>query len=282
MIALTQQLLGALAFAGLFGLIAIGVSLIFGMTGIINFAQGDLLMVGSYVALAVADGTGSLALGVVAGALAVGLLGVLIYLGLFDRVKDQPIAGFIVSIGLISILENGMQEIAGPQEQQLPTSLGEFRWGSFVFLQSDLIILVVCVAVLTGLLLAYYRTPFGRIVRACVEDKETASLMGINVRRVNTAVLGVSAALAGLGGGLYLMSYSITPFFGSQLVVNGFLAALLGGLRRIEGAVVGAFAIGLVQGLNAQYGPSAWTPVLVYGLMITILLARPGGLLAER
>jgi branched-chain amino acid transport system permease protein len=282
MIELLQQLLAAFSFAGLFGLIAMGISLIFGMTGIINFAQGDLLMVGAYVALLVTTTMKSLPLGIIAATVAVGLIGVLLYRGLFDHVRNDPISGFIISIGLIIVLENTVQEIASPEPRTYNSSLGAFKIGGVAFFENQLIVLGLCVVVLAGLLVLYTRTNFGRTVRACVEDKETASLMGINVRSVNVRVLGLAGCLAGLGGGLLITLFPIDPFVGSTLIINGFLAALLGGLRRVEGAVLGALCIGLVTGLNDQYGSSIWTPAVIYAVLIVVLLIRPTGLLADR
>lgn len=282
MISLIQQLVTGLAFAGSFGLIALGISLIFGMTGIINFAQGDLLMVGGYIALAVTDATHTLALGIATSTVAIAILGVLLYRGLFDYVRNDPISGFIISIGLIIVIENVTQEIEGGQPRSYLTSLGAFHVGKVVFLQSDVITLGITAVVLTGLLMLYSKTPFGRVVRACVEDREAASLMGINVRRVNAQVLGLAGGLAGLGGGLILIEYPISPFVGSTLVINAFLAAVLGGLRRVEGAVVGALVIGVITGLASQYGLSIWTDGIVYGLLIVVLLIRPTGILASR
>jgi branched-chain amino acid transport system permease protein len=136
--------------------------------------------------------------------------------------------------------------------------------------------------VLVALLLLYAKTPFGRVVRACVEDREAASLMGINVRRVNLQVLVIAGALAGLGGGLILPLFPITPFVGSTLTINAFLAAIIGGLRRVQGAVLGALVIGVATALNAQYGFTIWTSAEIYGLLIVILLIRPTGLLGNR
>ena len=282
MTSLLQQLLNALSFAGVFGLIALGVSLIFGMTGIINFAQGDLLMVGAYVGLFVANSTHTLWLAIVVATLAMGAFSGGLYLGLFDRVRNDPIAGFIVSIGLIIVLENVTQAIVGAEPRSYDSGLGAFHIGGVAFLETQLIVVIVTAIVLVALLLLYAKTPFGRVVRACVEDREAASLMGINVRRVNLQVLVIAGALAGLGGGLILPLFPITPFVGSTLTINAFLAAIIGGLRRVQGAVLGALVIGVATALNAQYGFTIWTSAEIYGLLIVILLIRPTGLLGNR
>jgi branched-chain amino acid transport system permease protein len=282
MIQLIQQLVNGLAYAGSFGLIALGISLIFGMTGIINFAQGDLLMLGAYCALFVADATHILVLAIAVSTLALGLFGVLLYRGLFDWVRADPISGFIISIGLITVIENLTQEIAGGQPRSYLSSLGSIHIGDVIFLEGELIVLLVAAVVLGSLLVLYERTSFGRVVRACVEDREAAALMGINVRRVNSRVMGLSGALAGLGGGLVLLLFPISPFIGSSLVINAFLASILGGLRRVEGAVVGALVIGVITGIGDQYGASIWTTGIVYALLIAVLIVRPSGILAPR
>jgi branched-chain amino acid transport system permease protein len=260
-----QQVVNGLTFAGVYGLIAIGISLVFGMTGIINFAQGDLLMVGAYVALFVALKT-DIVLGIVAATVALALLGVGLY------------RGFIISIGLISVLENGMTEIATSNDRAYASGLTSFSIAGVRLITSNVIVLGVTVVAAGSLLLVYSKTDFGRIVRVCVEDRDTAELLGISVRRVNTVVLGLAGAFAGAGGGLLLVLYPINPYTGSTLIFSAFTAALIGGLTKVQGAVIGAVAVGLLTSMNDQYGPTAWTQLLVYALLVVVLLIRPSGI----
>jgi branched-chain amino acid transport system permease protein len=277
MIVFIQQVVNGLTFAGVYGLIAIGISLVFGMTGIINFAQGDLLMVGAYIALFVALKT-DIVLGIVAATIALTVLGIGLYRGLFDWVRASPISGFIISIGLISVLENGMAEIASSNDRAYNSGMTSFAIGGVRLVTSNVIVLAVTVVAATVLLLVYSKTDFGRVVRVCVEDRDTAELLGISVRRVNTLVLGLAGAFAGAGGGLLLLLYPINPYTGSTLIFSAFTAALIGGLTKVQGAIVGALAVGLLTSMNNQYGPTAWTQLLVYVLLVVVLLIRPSGI----
>lgn len=279
MIVFIQQLVNGLTFAGVYGLIAIGISLVFGMTGIINFAQGDLLMVGAYIALFVALKTDIL-LGIVAATVALAVLGVGLYRGLFDWVRASPISGFIISIGLISVLENGMTEIATSNDRAYASGLTSFSIAGVRLITAEVIVLGVTAVAAAVLLVAYSKTDFGRVVRVCVEDRDTAELLGISVRRVNTLVLGLAGAFAGAGGGLLILLYPINPYTGSTLIFSAFTAALIGGLTKVQGAVVGALAVGLLTSMNDQYGPTAWTQLLVYVLLVVVLLIRPSGIFA--
>lgn len=277
---LLQQLLNGLSIASVITLIAVGVTLIFGLTGIINFAHGEFLMIGSFATwLAVANGASywaALALAVAA----VALMGLLLERGLFRWTLARPTNGFIVSLGLIVVLQHLVIRFAGPNQQSIPRPLdGVWEVGGVRIAAVRVLVIVATAVVVALTIIMIERSRHGRALRAAVEDRDTAALMGIPVRRYVTGVFVLGSALAGLGGGLLIALFPVTPFTGSTVVMKGFAVALIGGLGNVTGAVVAGLILGLVEGFSAGYGFSAWTDAYSFALMILVLLVRPQGLL---
>lgn len=274
-----QQILNGLSIASVITLIAVGVTLIFGLTGIINFAHGEFLMVGSIVTwLAVASGLGfplALALAV----LSVAAMGLLLERGLFRFTLERPTNGFIVSLGLIVLLQHVVILFFDPNQKSIPRPLTTvWEIGGVRIASVRVMVILVTIAVVTATILMITRSRYGRALRASVEDRDTAALMGIPVRRYITGVFVLGSALAGLGGALLIALFPITPFSGSTMVMKGFAVALIGGLGNVYGAVAAGIILGVVEGFSAGYGYSQWTDAYSFALMILVLLFRPHGL----
>ncbi|CAM5774957.1 branched-chain amino acid ABC transporter permease [Labrys miyagiensis] len=276
---LIQQLLNGLSIASVITLIAVGVTLIFGLTGIINFAHGEFLMVGSIVTwLAVGNGLSfPLALGL--AVLAVALMGFVLERGLFRFTLERPTNGFIVSLGLIVVLQHIVIFFWDPNQKSIPRPLtGIWNVGGVRIASVRLMVILVTIAVVALTFAMVTRSRYGRALRASVEDRDTAALMGIPVRRYITGVFVLGSALAGLGGALLIALFPVTPFTGGTMVMKGFAVALIGGLGNLTGAVVAGLILGIVEGFSAGYGFSQWTDAYSFGLMILVLLFRPNGL----
>lgn len=274
-----QQILNGLSIASVITLIAVGVTLIFGLTGIINFAHGEFLMIGSIVTwLAVSHGLPfpvALALAVVA----VALMGFLLERGLFRFTLERPTNGFIVSLGLIVLLQHVVILFWDPNQKSIPRPLTTvWEIGGVRVASVRLMVILVTIAVVTATFLMVSRSRYGRALRASVEDRDTAALMGIPVRRYITGVFVLGSALAGLGGALLIALFPITPFTGGTMVMKGFAVALIGGLGSLTGAVAAGLILGIVEGFSAGYGFSQWTDAYSFALMILVLLFRPHGL----
>lgn len=274
-----QQILNGLSIASVITLIAVGVTLIFGLTGIINFAHGEFLMVGSIVTwLGVQNGLGY-PLSLVAAVLAVALMGYLLERGLFRWTLSRPTNGFIVSLGLIVVLQHVVIMLYSAEQKSIPRPLHTVWHVGDVRIAA---VRMMVIAVTLGVVAATYggitRSRYGRALRASVEDRDTAALMGIPVRRYITGVFVLGSALAGLGGALLIALFPITPFTGGTIVMKGFAVALIGGLGNVSGAVVAGLILGIVEGFSAGYGLSQWTDAYSFGLMILVLLIRPQGL----
>jgi len=276
---LLQQILNGLSIASVITLIAVGVTLIFGLTGIINFAHGEFLMVGSIVTwLAVGAGWG-FPLALATGIATVALLGLVLERGLFRFTLDRPTNGFIVSLGLIVVLQHIVILFWNANQKSIPRPLNAI-WdvGGVRIAAVRVMVIAVTAAVVALTFVMITRSRYGRALRASVEDRDTAALMGIPVRRYVTGVFVFGSALAGLGGALLIALFPITPFTGGTIVMKGFAVALIGGLGNLTGAVVAGLILGLVEGFSAGYGLSEWTDAYSFALMIIVLLVRPHGL----
>ncbi|MBB3457530.1 branched-chain amino acid transport system permease protein [Rhizobium sp. BK313] len=276
---LIQQLLNGLSIASVITLIAVGVTLIFGLTGIINFAHGEFLMVGSIVTwLAVQAGLGFLP-ALVLAVLAVGVMGFVLERGLFQFTLTRPTNGFIVSLGLIVVLQHIVIFFYDPNQKSIPRPLAGIWDVAGVRIASvRVMVILVTIAVVAMTFVMVTRSRYGRALRAAVDDRDTAALMGIPVRRYVTGVFVLGSALAGLGGALLIALFPITPFTGGTMVMKGFAVALIGGLGNLTGAVVAGLILGIVEGFSAGYGFSEWTDAYSFALMILVLLLRPNGL----
>ena len=276
---LVQQIVNGLSIASSITLIAVGVTLIFGLTGIVNFAHGEFLMVGSIVTwLAVRAGLGFVP-ALILAIVAVAALGFVLERGLFRFTLDRPTNGFIVSLGLIVVLQHIVILFWDPNQKSIPRPLvGIWEVAGVRIASVRVMVILVTIAVVAATYALVTRGRHGRALRASVEDRDTAALMGIPVRRYITAVFVLGSALAGLGGGLLIALFPITPFTGGTMVMKGFAVALIGGLGNLAGAVAAGLILGIVEGLSAGYGFSAWTDAYSFGLMILVLLFRPNGL----
>ena len=275
-----QQILNGLSIASVITLIAIGITLIFGLTGIINFAHGEFLMVGSIATwVAVSHGVGFFPALLLAVAI-VGLVGFALERCLFRFTLDKPTNGFIVSLGLIVVLQHIVIWFWDPNQKSIPRPLTEvWTFGGLRIASMRVVVIAVTCAMVALAFFMIARSRYGRALRAALEDRETAALMGIPVARYVTGVFVFGSMLAGLGGALLISLFPVTPFTGGVIVMKGFAVALIGGLGNLPGAVVAGLVLGIVEGLGAGYGLSQWTDAYSFGLMILILLVRPQGLL---
>jgi branched-chain amino acid transport system permease protein len=283
MIIFIQQLVNGLGIAAALALVAMGISLIFGTSGVINFAQADFMMLGAFIAFAVAQSGAGLAVGTLVATLSLAVIGAIIYLVLFRQVRGHPVNGFILSIGLSILLENIAQQIWGGLPQVYgPVLDGVWKVGPFTFLYTSLVLLVGAVVILLVVFLLLFKTPFGRMVRACLDDRDAAALIGIPLVWVEVTVFALAAAIGGCAGGLLLLQYPVSPYLGTEFLILAFAAALLGGLRRPIGVLIGAAIIGIVDSISIQYGQGIWSYFYVYVIVIAVLLWRPQGLVGGR
>jgi branched-chain amino acid transport system permease protein len=287
-----------------YGLVALGYSLVYGILELINFAHGDVFMLGSWVSLSVAVhklglDEGSSGFAVVWG-LGLTLLVAMAFCGLLnasiERVAYRPLrnaprlAPLITAIGMSFILQDVGLNRLGPAPVSLPNILPTgvvFEIGGNKYRWSSLIVALSTIPVLFLLVWLVQRTRQGKAMRATAQDQEAAAMMGINVNRTISFTFLIAGSLAGVAGLLYaLYSTNIQYDQGFTLGLIAFTAAVLGGIGNLPGAVLGAILIGLIQqfneGLTWHAPGSDWTQSIVFAILILILVFRPEGLLGER
>ena len=287
-----------------YGLIALGYSLVYGILELINFAHGDVFMLGSWISFSFAANrlgldAGSSGLAVIWG-LGLTLLVAMVFCGVLnvtiERLAYRPLrnaprlAPLITAIGMSFILQDVGLNRLGPAPVSVPNILPtgavftigghEYRWSSFIVALTTFPILFL-------LIWLVQRTRQGKAMRATAQDQEAAAMMGINVNRTISFTFLIAGALAGVAGLLYaLYSTNIRYDQGFQLGLIAFTAAVLGGIGNLPGAVFGAILIGLIQQFNeglSWHAPSSqWTQSIVFAILILILVFRPEGLLGER
>jgi len=286
---LVQQIINGLSLGSLYALIAIGYTMVYGILRLINFAHGDLLMVAAYIGVM---GVGlfswpwPVAFGMAVGL--TGLLGVLLERGAYRPLRRAPRISLLISaIAASFLLENLVLVVAGGRPKPFPVPqffAGVFSWGGVFIPRLSLFIPAVTAVLLALLFFLVYRTQIGRAMRAISWSLETTSLLGININRVIAFTFLVGSLLAGAWGLLWAMtSPQVNPFMGILPGLKAFIAAVLGGIGNLPGAVVGGLLLGLLEILIVAFFPawSGYRDALAFGLLIFLLLARPHGLLGE-
>ncbi len=281
---LVSQLVNGLVLGVLFILIAVGLSIIFGMLGLVNFAHGAFFALGAYFALSLRPYVGPVGLLFIAPIL-VGVVGMLIERTLLRPLYGkEPLLGLLLTFGLALFIEELIRVIWGSLGHPFdaPEFLtGVFHYGPVIVTNYRLAVVVVTIVLLICVWLFLEKTPYGRIIRAGSRDGEMVSMLGINLTRVFMVVFGIGTALAGVAGVLAAPLWSVQPSMQSQAIMPAFVVVTIGGLGSLRGAVVGGLMVGVSIALCIQFWPAAANAVM-YVLMAVVLLVRPRGLLGER
>jgi branched-chain amino acid transport system permease protein len=285
MITLVQSLIDALALGGLYALIAIGITLTYTVMGMMNFAQGEFIMVPAYALFVLAGLPFAVA---VSAALAAGIaIAVLAERVAFRPVRNADLAAQLVtSLAVATILQNVVSATVDARAQSVatPALLSESsQVGALSVPNLEILTLVLTVLVLGGLGWLLYRTRTGLEMRAAAENFEMARLLGVRADRVITIAFAISGALAAIAGVLIVMQTGqVSPTMGLTPVLVGFIAVVIGGFGRIFGAVIGGLVLGVLSSLLGTYLPDGLVPfrdAIVFSLPVAILIVRPQGLL---
>ncbi|MGB9632253.1 MAG: branched-chain amino acid ABC transporter permease [Chloroflexaceae bacterium] len=284
---LLQQTVNALNIGSIYALVAIGLTIVYGILRLINFAHGDMMTVGAYVALAALS---ALVLPVwsalLFAMLVAGAIGVII-----ERLAYRPIRGsrevamLITSLAISSLIQNSatMALTAQPRPLRLPAELTRrVEWAGLTLAPIDGVILLLSITLMVVLSLFVKYTTIGIAMRACSERVQTTHLMGVHVNRVIAVAFGVSAALAGVAGVLWSGKFGLVdPFTGFVPGLKAFVAAVIGGVGSIPGAMVGGYLLGFAEVFFVAFAPpalSGYRDAFVFVLLLAILLVRPAGL----
>jgi len=281
---LAEFLLNGLVLGALYLLMALGLSIIFGMVGVINFAHGALFTLGAYTAYQVKDALGFPG-ALVAAPILVGLLGMLIEATLLRRLYlEDPLQGLLLTFGLAMVCEQGIRMLWGlsPKQFDVPAGLaGTLAFGGLTYSRYRSFILLCAVLLVVGLVLFLQRTTVGTIVRAGSRDPMMVRLLGISLTPVLTLVFGLGVALAALAGVLTAPLAGVQPAMGVNVGTAAFVVVTIGGLGSLAGAIVSGLLVGQVVSLSIYFQPRA-AEASMYVLMAVILLLRPRGLMGER
>jgi branched-chain amino acid transport system permease protein len=294
-----QQLINGVTLGSIYGLIAIGYTMVFGIIGMVNFAHGDVFMLSSFIALILLLlFTQVLGLGFLSIALFIVLILSMVLTSLWawaiERLAYRPLRGsfrlapLISAIGMSIFLANLVQVTQGPRNKPAPTTLtGVFTFGDgtgFTVTLSHRQILIVAV---TAVLLAAFwyvvqKTPIGRAQRACEQDRRMAALLGVDVNRTISLTFIMGAALAAVAGLLFMIYYGVVNFNdGFVPGVKAFTAAVLGGIGSLPGAVLGGLLIGLVEAFWSAYFSTDYKDVATFSILVITLVFLPSGLLGR-
>jgi branched-chain amino acid transport system permease protein len=294
-----QQLINGLTLGSIYGLIAIGYTMVFGIIGMVNFAHGDLFMLSAFIALIVfliltkIFGVTSLALAFVV-VLICGMTLTSLWNWTIERLAYRPLrwsfrlAPLISAIGMSIFLSNFVQVVQGPRNKPVPPMFNEVihltSGGSYdVTLQyKQIVIMVVTIVLLVGFWWLVQHTTLGRAQRACEQDRKMASLLGVDVDRTISITFVIGAALAAVAGVLYMMYYGVVNFADGFLPgVKAFTAAVLGGVGSLPGAVLGGLLIGLIEVMWSSYFSTDYKDVAAFSILAITLIFMPSGILGR-
>ncbi|MBF0779635.1 MULTISPECIES: branched-chain amino acid ABC transporter permease [unclassified Granulicatella] len=281
-----DQIINAVSLGSIYALVALGYTMVYGIIRLINFAHGDMLMLGTYIGyffitVLKIDFFAALILTMLICALG----GVLIERVAYKPLRKSPrIAALITAIGVSYFIENMMMVTVGSESRAFPNVLGNAAisiLGTQISIK-QIIILVVTIILMIVLTLTIKKTKMGKAMRAVSTDEEAAQLMGINVNHVISFTFLLGSALAGAAGVLVGMYYgSLSPLMGVQPGLKAFIAAVLGGIGNVPGAMLGGYLIGILETVVNVLGFSSYKDALVYAILIVILIVKPAGLLGK-
>lgn len=279
---LLPQAVDGLVIASALVLVALGLTLIFGLLRVINIAHGELYMLGAYVAFSVASLGGPFWLGLLMAPLVVGVVGVAV-----ERLCLQPLAGrrdhailsLLLTYGLSLILRDFAHVVWGLDTQRLaPPITGALTLGSLAFSNYRLLVFAVAAVAIVSAWWLLYRTMAGAVLRATAFDREMVAALGIPVRRVQMGTFFAGSALAAVAGVLLAPIYAIFPGMGHDFVLLAFAVIIVGGIGSVVGAVVAGVLLVEVQSLGSLIMRPVWAETLVFAVMIAVLVVRPNGL----
>ncbi len=282
-----QQLINGLALGSVYALLALGYTMVYGIIQLINFAHGEIYMIGAFAGFYSATTLKlplipTLLIAMAASALA----GIIIEKIAYKPLRNSPrITLLITAIGVSLLLQNTMRILVGSDPKPFPDLInaGTLNIGAVQIQWKTILMFLVSALLVLVLQFIVYKTKLGKAMRAASQDIEAASLMGINVNNTISFTFALGSALAGIAGVLVAISYpSITPYIGVMPGLKSFVAAVLGGIGSIPGALVGGLLIGILETLSKAYISTSFSDAIVFGILILILLIKPSGLLGKK
>jgi branched-chain amino acid transport system permease protein len=281
---LLEQVVNGLVLGGYYLLIALGLSLIFSVGGVVNLAHGAFYALGAYLSLEVTKYLGFGA-AVLISPLAVALLGILFERYILRRFYNaDPILSLLVTFGLAMVAEQTIRIIwgASPLPASIPQMFrGSVIIGDFLFSRYRVMLLAVVAVVLLAVWLLLNKTSFGRVVRAGIQRPDMVASLGIRLQPYMTAIVMLGVGMAAMGGAFFAPITIVQPAMGAEIITVAFVVVVIGGLGSFWGVVIAALLVGVVRGITIHFAPAAGE-ASIYVLMFLVLMVRPRGLLGER
>jgi len=280
-----QQILNGLAIGSVYTLVALGLTVVFGILGIAHFAHGSLAMFGGYLTFVFSTSMGLSFFASIAMAMPVGaVMGMLIERLAYRPVRDAPhINAFIIALGLTMMLEGGNLLLFGADQVIIQTPYQQvFDFGGIFVAQLRMVVIVTAVTLVAVVTLLLLKTKTGKSVRAVAQNRHAAVLMGVNVNLVSSVVFAISSALGVAAGALIGALLALAPGVGESFAVKGFAVLILGGLGSLPGAILGGLVLGVSESLAAGFLSSAYKDVISFLIMILVLLVMPQGLMGKK
>jgi branched-chain amino acid transport system permease protein len=294
---IVQQSVNGVYLGCLYVMVALGLTLIYGVLNQINFAHADFVTVGAFTAFFAATRFATKVLGIpdtaaylvsLVAALGAGaLLGVAVSAAVFAPLRRRgadELRPLIATIGVSVLLENGQLALFGPIPYQFdsPFARETLRLGRIFFSGQAVLVVTVSVAAIAALYAFMRFTFLGKALRAVAQDRETAGLMGINESLVIALTIVIASALAGVAGALLGPVVVLTPFTGASLIVKAFACVIIGGFGNMEGTIIAGLLVGLIEAFTVQYLGTGIIDLVVFAMLLAMLVVRPTGLIAER
>lgn len=282
-----QQFINGLSLGSVYALMALGYTMVYGIAKMLNFAHGDIIMVGAYTVSVVCSQLGmSPIVAILASVVVCTILGVTIEKIAYKPLRNaSPLAVLITAIGVSYFLQSVALLIFGSNARKVQSvvSLGSVRIGTLDLSGIALLIIGVTIIMMIGLTLFINCTKVGKAMLAVSEDKGAAQLMGINVNMTISLTFAIGSALAAVAGVLFVSSYGyVDPYTGALPGIKAFVAAVLGGIGSIPGAMLGGVILGIIESLSKAYISTDLADAIVFGVLIVVLLVKPTGMLGKK
>ena len=280
---LIETLISGLSLGSIYALMALGYTMVYGIAKMLNFAHGDIIMVGAYAVVTSVLTLGMPPLVAILISIAIcALLGITVE---FLAYRPPPLAVLITAIGVSYLLQNLALLIYGSEQKAFPVlfTIPSVELGGVYIDGITIATMAVTAIIMVGLSLFINRTRMGKAMRAVSEDKEAAELMGISVNRTITVTFAIGSALAGVAAIFYGAAYTyIRPTTGAMPGIKAFTAAVFGGIGSIPGAMLGGVLLGVIEQLSKTYISTLWADAIVFGVLVAVLVVKPTGLLGKR
>lgn len=284
-----SYLINGISLGSVYAIIALGYTMVYGIARMLNFAHGDIIMVGGFTVFTIVTTMGgSPVVGILASVVVCTVLGVTIERVAYRPLRDaSPLAVLITAIGVSYLLQNVALLIFGSNARQFTSVITvpalKLAGGKLSISSVTIVTILSCIVIMAALMAFINKTKMGQAMLAVSEDRGAATLMGINVNRTISVTFAIGSALAAVAGVLLCSAYpSLSPYIGSMPGIKAFVAAVFGGIGSIPGAFIGGILLGIIENLAKAYISSQLSDAIVFSVLIIVLLVRPTGILGKK